>query len=102
MVNLLLIIGKDGCKYCTMAIEFSKKHGINYIYKQLDPSNKYYDTETAQLKDETKRYTFPYIFTYDPQTKSKKELIGGYTCLVKAYNTLLLNQLGIKNDSLEF
>jgi len=86
---MIEIYSKGGCKYCTLAKEFLDQKGIEYAEHKLDPLGANYQIERQKLIKRTHQTTFPWIFV-------GTHFLGGYTDLIRAHDTLLLEKLGVK------
>jgi glutaredoxin len=67
-LGLVEIWGKSSCPYCKRAKQMSKKHGLNYVYHQLDE-----DFTREEFLEK-----FPDAKTY-PQITVAGDYVGGYT-----------------------
>mmetsp|Transcript_8840 Transcript_8840/g.10580 ORF Transcript_8840/g.10580 Transcript_8840/m.10580 type:complete len:112 (+) Transcript_8840:105-440(+) len=84
--NGVLVISKDGCKYCVKAKDFLKEQSIPYATEKMDPESDGYAKRRQELIDQTGQKTFPWVFVGD-------EFIGGYTELQRSFDTLRLHDL---------
>jgi glutaredoxin len=79
--------------YCDKAKDFMKDFSIPYSEVKMDPDSDTYASERDDLVAKTKQNTFPFIFVGDA-------FVGGYTELVRSFETLKFHQL-CKNIGIE-
>lgn len=77
---------KPGCKYCDMAKLFLKEKNIPFSTIHYDPLLPSYENLKLELMNQTKHYSFPQIYIGDV-------FIGGYTELIRSYETCSLHDL---------
>jgi len=88
----IIVYCKDFCQYCTKAKDFLVKNKIPYHEVHLDTND---EEKYIQERDDLiaraggHHKTFPFIFV-------GKSFLGGYTDLIRAYDTLKLHELCTK------
>lgn len=88
--NRVVLFSKDTCKYCTLAKEFLSEKGVPFSVETLEPTSPNYKEERQTLIERSEGHTtFPWVFVGDT-------FIGGYSDLVRAYDTMYLEMLGIE------
>lgn len=63
-----VVVGKDGCKYCTMARDLLDNNFVDYVYLKNTECPELADT----IKTEFSHGTFPHIFL-------EGKFVGGFT-----------------------
>lgn len=84
--NKVVVVSRDACIYCKKAKEFLKNKDIPFEEHHMDPDDDDYFEKRDELVATTNHNTFPFIFVGDA-------FVGGYTELVRAYDTLQLHEL---------
>ena len=86
----LVIVSKDGCKYCDLARVFLSQKKVNYTV--LEQS----DVDIDDVKKWTNHKTFPFIFW-------NREFIGGYDELRLRFSTgELPKKMGLTVEHCDF
>jgi glutaredoxin len=86
MENKIIVFSRQGCKYCDNAKNFLNELQLPFNEIKLKPSDKNYECKRDQLFHYYKHYSYPVIVI-------NNELVGGYSDLVKAYDTLKLHKM---------
>lgn len=88
MSDGVVVYSKANCSYCVKAKVFLKEHELPFTEVKLDCESEAYPAERDALitRSKVNHRTFPFIFVGDT-------FVGGYTELVKAYETLRLHEL---------
>lgn len=82
----IVVVSREACIYCTKAKAFLADKGIAYEEVFMDPDQDDYFAKRDLLVESTGQKTFPFIFVGDA-------FVGGYTELVRAFDTLKLHDL---------
>ncbi len=82
----IIVHSKDGCKYCELTKEFLTAKNIPYQVIHYDPLLTNYDKMKTKLINQTNHLSFPQLFVGDA-------FIGGYTELLRSYETCKLHEL---------
>lgn len=86
MDNKIIVFSKSGCPYCEKTKSFLQKLQLPYTDITLNPNDINYDYKKNKLFNHYNHQTFPIILI-------NNKLIGGYTELINAYNSLKLHKM---------
>lgn len=86
MENKVIVFSRPGCKYCDNTRVFLNTLDIPFNEIKLNPNDKNYETKRDQLFNYYHHHSYP-IIVIDNQ------LLGGYSDLVNAYDTLKLHDM---------
>ncbi len=87
--SCITVYSKEHCQFCKKTKDFLEKYKISFVEVHLDSSDEErYVKERDDLISRTGGHhkTFPFIFVGN-------QFLGGYTDLIRAYNTLTLHEL---------
>lgn len=86
MDNKIVVFSKPGCPYCSNAKEFLNKLNLPYSEVSLNPNESNYEYKRDRLFNHYNHRSYP-IIVIDNQ------LLGGYSELIRAYDTLKLHKM---------
>ena len=86
MDNKIVVFTKPGCPYCANAKEFLDKLYLPYSEITLKPSEPNYEYKRDRLFNHYNHRSYPIIVI-------DNKLIGGYSELLRAYDTLKLHKM---------
>jgi glutaredoxin len=86
MDNKIVVFTKPGCPYCKHAKEFLDKLHLPYSEITLNPSDHNYEYKRNGLFNHYNHRSYPIIVI-------NNKLLGGYSELVHAYDTLKLHEI---------
>jgi glutaredoxin 3 len=86
MDNKIVVFSKPGCPYCIKAKNLLSKLTLPYTDISLHPEDPNYGYKRDRLFNHYNHRSYP-IIVIDNQ------LLGGYTELLRAYDTLKLHQM---------
>lgn len=84
------IFSKPGCPFCDKAKRFLQELKLNYTTVTFDPNSHTYLTDRDNLFSKYNHKSFPVIIL---ENQENDMLIGGYTDMVYAYDTLRLHRM---------
>lgn len=86
MDNKIIVFSKPGCPYCIKAKTFLNRLRLPYTDISLNPEDQNYEYKKNRLFNHYNHRSYP-IIVIDNQ------LLGGYTELMHAYETLKLHKM---------
>jgi glutaredoxin len=86
MDNKIVVFTKPGCPYCKNAKEFLDNFNLPFTEITLNPSDIHYEHKRDRLFNYYQHRSYPIIVI-------NNRLVGGYTDLLRAYDTLKLHKI---------
>jgi glutaredoxin len=86
MSNQITVYSKVGCPFCIKTKDFFDNLNVPFKEIKLDPNDPNYTSKRDYLFNQSKHRSFPVIFIGN-------QLLGGFSDLEKAYDTLKLHKL---------
>ena len=86
MTKQIVVYSKLGCPFCIKTKNFFDKLNVPFKEIKLDPDDPYYTSKRDYLFHNSKHRSFPIIFI-------GSTLLGGFSDLENAYDTLKLHKL---------
>lgn len=81
------IYGKDGCPFCTKAVQLCEENGVEYSYFNMSQNPQYKDEMVVRIGSIPK--TVPQVFVSGSYNE------GGYDGLVEYFSALEIDDLSI-------
>jgi glutaredoxin 3 len=86
MDNKIVIFSKPGCPYCAKAKTFLTSFNLPFTEISLNPNENNYEYKRDRLFNHYNHKSYPVIVI-------DNQLLGGYSELIHAYDTLKLHKL---------